>query len=104
MKPKTIQRTPLSLKIQWQDSVEEFVDYIWLRSHCTCAVCRERKGPLPQGIALQKMTQLQSMDLVGNYALGLMWADGHRSMFSFELLKNHLEHRSIPPVNLEARA
>jgi DUF971 family protein len=98
MQPKEIHRTPLSLKIIWADGREEFVDYIWLRSHCTCAVCRER-GPLTvTGMPLKKMTEPKKFDLVGNYALGIFWTDGHHSIFSFDALLNHEANAHLPPV------
>lgn len=98
IKPKEVHRTPLSLKILWSDGVEEFVDYIWLRSHCTCAVCRER-GPLTvTGLPLKKMTEPNRIELVGNYALGIFWSDGHHSIFAFDGIYQHQKHEHLPPI------
>lgn len=98
MQPKEIHRTPLSLKVLWKDDREEFIDYIWLRGHCTCAVCRDR-GPLTAtGLPLKRMTEPKSFDLVGNYALGVLWSDGHHSIYSFDALYRHETSELLPPI------
>ncbi|MBN8553995.1 MAG: DUF971 domain-containing protein [Deltaproteobacteria bacterium] len=91
MKPKEIKRTAAGVEILWSDNKCEVISYAWLRVNCSCAVCREIK--LPQKFAdvsnNQKKERIQIMDLVGNYALGITWGDGHRGIFAFERIRDH---------------
>jgi DUF971 family protein len=90
MKPKEIKRSLAGLQILWTDQKAELISYAWLRAHCSCAVCRETKTtPKFSDVVAQKREQVQSMELVGNYAVSVAWADGHRGIFAYERLKNH---------------
>ncbi len=88
MKPKEIKRTASALQILWSDGSTELVDFGKLRKACSCAVCRELKTPLQETQPYYKRAvQMNKMDLIGNYALGVTWGDGHHSIFSFERIK-----------------
>ncbi len=87
------------LKIKWKDGQTSHFPLALLRKMCPCATCRiERdKGPskpakgtslnvLPANI--DKATEFADAGLVGNYALNIIWADGHRTgIYDFRYLR-----------------
>lgn len=102
--PLEIRRLGASgVRIQWSDGV--CLDYSsrLLRTNCPCATCRERRGddshaaPLtPKKSSLLRIVEasadtelsLERIWSVGNYALGLAWADGHDTgIYPFDLLR-----------------
>ncbi len=86
-KPKEIQKSESGLRVLWSDGVLDVFPYSDLRLSCTCAICREQSTPSPTSAWFARACTFRSMDLVGNYALGVMWGDGHRSIFAFDRLK-----------------
>ena len=100
-----------ALTVRWRDGAESVYPLDFLRAHCPCAACRERRrkaaespakvakvgkrpaGPLsltvlPAGAGDGPLTA-RSAELVGNYALRLDWSDGHASgIYSFKLLRD----------------
>lgn len=73
-----------------------------LRRQCPCAECREKRGddthakPLTgkkRSLAivessLEQELELQEIWAVGQYAIGMRWADGHDSgIYTFEFLR-----------------
>lgn len=77
--------------IFWEDGSEHAIPSDRLRRLCPCAGCREARGdsshskPLTPGkhslrivdSSLAEQTRLEEIWGIGNYALGLRWADGH---------------------------
>jgi DUF971 family protein len=69
-----------SLRITWGDG-EHDLPFVYLRQQCECAHCvNEWTGErildprsVPADISIEKM------DLVGNYAVRVVWSDGHNS-------------------------
>ena len=91
------------VSIAWSDNTESHIPSMKLRQSCPCASCQEQRGdtthakPLSSGRALLKVvkstadeeTNLLKISAVGNYALGIVWADGHDSgIFTYQHLKN----------------
>lgn len=103
-----------ALTVKWADGAQTVYPLDFLRAHCPCAACRERRrtavespakvgkvekvvkrpaGPLsltvlPAGAGDGPLT-VRSAELVGNYALRLDWSDGHASgIYSFKLLRD----------------
>lgn len=91
----SIDRTAGRLQIIWPDGHESTYALPWVRAHCPCATCREERravaqnddplrlhsGPLPSA-------HISSAELVGNYALRLVWSDGHNSgIYAFSALR-----------------
>jgi YD repeat-containing protein len=80
------------LEITWADGQESAYDYEFLRWRCPCAECA---GEMGQPGRLQfvdslrpEQYELQSIELVGLYALRPTWADGHESgIYSFDRLR-----------------
>jgi DUF971 family protein len=91
----TIDRAHAILLLTWADNhVSEF-SLRWLRTNCPCATCREERrsaaletdllklssGPLPS-------TEIATAALVGNYAIRLVWTDGHDAgIYAFTTLR-----------------
>ena len=93
------------LDVAWSDGAHCTYTISYLRTMCPCASCRiVREGNDPHDISpapkrkplltilpgnySEKMT-VTSAELVGNYALKIMFSDGHDSgIFSFEYLRS----------------
>ncbi|NWF88777.1 MAG: DUF971 domain-containing protein [Ignavibacteriaceae bacterium] len=80
------------LLINWDDASETAVSLEMLRKFCPCASCSsERETNSKSFIPMFYLDQLkvQELKLVGNYALNIIWKDGHASGFyEYQYLKN----------------
>ncbi len=89
----TVDRQAAVLTIEWADGHISHYRLPWLRKVCPCATCLEEReeaindplrlmsGPLPSA-------QVQSAELVGNYAIRFTWADGHANgIYGFSSLR-----------------
>ncbi len=92
------------LRIRWGDGVEQVFPLAMLRKNCPCATCRtERDRPssavtgrgtgglsltiLPKGI--DRATEVVDASLVGNYAINIVWGDGHSTgIYDFRYLRS----------------
>lgn len=77
------------LRVLWDDGEKEF-PFAFLRRQCQCAHCvNEWTGEqildptsVPEDIAVE------SMELVGSYAVRIHWTDGHNAgLFTWERLR-----------------
>lgn len=74
------------LEISWADGKKIVYPHEILRGFCPCATCQGHSGTIRfvQGQSLE----LRDLEQVGNYALGLTWADGHNAgIYSFRYLR-----------------
>jgi ATP-binding protein involved in chromosome partitioning len=114
--PVSIQRLEgVGLAIRWQDGAQGTIPARLLRTYCPCANCREARGegnherPLSAPVAesapskgntkkrrslaivqnsIEEELDLREVWAVGNYAIGLRWADGHATgIYPFKLLR-----------------
>ena len=70
------------LFIKWQDGHETRLSLLYLRKNCPCALCREKRE------VITKEVQAKDIVPVGNYALRIIWSDGHSTgIYSFEMLR-----------------
>lgn len=81
------------LTIEWKDGRRSHYSLGFLRKMCPCAQCRveREKGdntarPASQGTSLtvlpaniDKATTFEDAKQVGNYAINIVWGDGHRT-------------------------
>jgi DUF971 family protein len=78
-----------TMTIPWNDGHVSEYTFGWLREACPCAECRgghEKMGVIPEPqddlfvIPLMdaRTTQLQDVQMMGNYAINLIWMDGHK--------------------------
>ncbi len=82
----------LALVVTWADGEVHQIPFEELRRACPCAVCQgemgrpgrfDREPELRPGEA-----DLVTVELVGQYALGAAWRDGHRTgIYTFERLR-----------------
>jgi DUF971 family protein len=74
------------LSISWADGKKCSYPHEILRGFCPCATCQGHSGAIklvPGG-----NFELRELEQVGNYALGLTWADGHSTgIYSFRFLR-----------------
>ncbi len=100
VKPKKIQvfKSAETLNIEWEDGFQSVYVLSGLRAACPCAECRgghenmsTRGSPEMLEIPLEvgKSGKLERVDLVGNYAIQLVWKDGHSyGIYSWEFLRD----------------
>ena len=80
------------LEITWADGAESAYGYEFLRWRCPCATCAGEMG-IPGQLQFVKelrpeQYQLQSIELVGLYAVRPTWADGHDTgIYAFDRLR-----------------
>jgi len=75
-----------TFEITWADGHKSLYPHEILRGFCPCASCQGHSGRIRfvEGGNLD----LREIEQVGNYAVGLGWADGHRSgIYSFRYLR-----------------
>jgi len=74
------------LSITWEDGTTSSYPHEIIRGFCPCATCQGHSGVIRfvSGVDLD----LRELEQVGNYALGLTWADGHHTgIYSFRYLR-----------------
>ena len=81
-----------TLRIEWADGHVSAYDFVRLRWLCPCAYCRGEMGQPgwldTNPVLTAEQTQLVDARLVGQYALGVAWADGHDTgYYTFESLR-----------------
>lgn len=87
------------LRIRWSDGRLDVYPLGMLRLECPCAGCREARrdqerepGRLPVVPSAEEQARsatAASAELVGNYALRLIWRDGHSTgLYDFGLLRS----------------
>lgn len=101
--PSEIRKLPdSSISILWSDGQSSIIAAERLRKACPCAQCLHAKGdnshekPLTAKKSMLKVvtssiteeTKLIKIWPIGNYAIGLEWADGHNTgIYSFNYLR-----------------
>lgn len=93
-------RPERKLRVRWDDGHEAKYPYEYLRGHCPCASCQGHFAPSTfihvPGAALDRV------EIVGNYALGMFWTDGHDTgIYSFQRLRDMCPCRVCKPAGLE---
>jgi DUF971 family protein len=82
--------------LKWDDSSETLVSLETLRKFCPCATCTaEKENRSKSYIPLFHSTQIKVREIiiVGNYAVGIIWEDGHNTgIYEFPFLKNLSEN------------
>lgn len=82
------------LTIEWRDGVVAHYPFFFLRDVCPCASCVDEltgekvldPKKIPPDIHIRKA------DYVGNYALRIVWSDGHDTgIYAFRYLRDVLD-------------
>lgn len=85
-------RTARTLRIDWDDNHRSIYDFTALRWLCPCAFCRGEAG-LPGWLdsaptLTDDQTRMETIELVGNYAVAPTWGDGHHTgYYAFTMLR-----------------
>jgi DUF971 family protein len=103
MEPIEIKRVDNDkLFIKWLDGFSSTVTLKDLRDNCPCASCQgEQVGfkkfePVKLEVHNPAKYELKSIEPVGNYAIQIIWGDGHDTgIYSFEHLRFVMEKFSI---------
>ncbi len=86
----TVDKSKKQLRIGWNDGQDSIYPFEQLRAACPCAECKAYKAdanPLRQALVVS--TGLDSAQIVGNYAIQLIWDDGHRfGIFTWDYLRS----------------
>jgi DUF971 family protein len=102
----TLDKTAGELRIAWADGATCRYPLSHLREACPCVECRGgheymgRHTDPDDILALRpaRSYAVESLEMVGNYALQPFWDDGHHSgLYTFEYLR-----RLCPPPSTEA--
>lgn len=73
-------------EISWADTAQSRVPNAILRGYCPCAGCQGHGGQISYQLGFD--SELKDIEPVGNYALRLVWGDGHGSgLYSFTYLR-----------------
>lgn len=79
------------LVIQWNDCSHSNIKLANLRKHCPCAVCKaenEKQSKTYIPIYNGDELTITHLEVVGQYALKVVWKDGHDTgLYEFGLLK-----------------
>lgn len=98
--PATASRPPMEihapvgareLVIVWDQNEVVHLSHEILRGYCPCAHCQGHHGPITwqdiSGLS-DNALHLQDIEEVGQYALRLVWGDGHRTgIYAFAFLR-----------------
>ena len=86
------------LVIEW--GTGNLREYAWdvLRKVCPCAGCRSKRGqvsvssdPMVFNLTPVNSYELEQIEVIGNYAIKLMWSDGHSTgIYSWDYLHGML--------------
>lgn len=73
-------------EVQWAEGAPSRIPNRILRGYCPCAGCQGHAGSITfQG---GRDAELKDIEQVGNYALKLVWGDGHATgLYTFTYLK-----------------
>lgn len=91
------------MEIDWADGHVGIYPHEVLRGYCPCANCQGHEGP----IEFVEGGDLELFDVVevGNYALRLVWGDGHQTgIYSFEFLRSLCACSSCAQGDLKSRS
>ncbi len=92
MIPVQIKIKEKKLLVKWNDDSETIIKLANLRRNCPCALCasqREEEGGKYIPIYTDEQLAVSNIQVVGNYALGISWKDGHNTgIYTFDQLKN----------------
>ena len=79
-----------TITIKWGDGHETKYRARDLRLACRCAVCVEETSgrPLLEPATVSENVRAKAINLVGQYAIGIEWSDGHTSgIYNFRDLR-----------------
>ena len=93
MIPKKIKvENNLFLIIDWDNDVQSKIKLSNLRINCPCAICNAEKDERSSSyipIFSDEQLKINDIKIIGSYALGITWKDGHNTgIYEFEHLRS----------------
>ena len=95
--------------IHWDDETECEYPFVTLRAACPCAECRQGHASFggevdstELEIPLQSVqaSELERLEVIGNYALQLFWKDGHSfGIYPWDYLRKLCPQEDDPKVS-----
>lgn len=95
-KSVTLVRSKLLLVIEWDNGHQGQYPLAALRAACPCAVCRQKEDKELHAVFVNSLelshqpqvsVGVRSIEKVGNYAVRLIWEDGHAyGIYSWDYL------------------
>lgn len=94
-------RSARRLEIVWSDGITTAYEHVVLRALCPCAHCQGHQGPVQwvEGTegAPESALELDDVFEVGQYAIGLSWADGHSTgIYTYRYLRELAKADGLP--------
>jgi DUF971 family protein len=75
-------------EIDWADGHKGILPHEILRGYCPCAGCQGHSGTIKFLPPSQNQLEIDALEPVGNYALKIVWFDGHdNGLYSFKYLR-----------------
>ena len=111
-KPKkiSVSKSNATLSIEWMDGELSIYPLAGLRAACPCAQCKGGHANMGKPaspdmldipLLVNASIELKSIEKVGNYALQIVWGDGHSyGIYSWEFLRG-LTHTHLPEIDVE---
>ncbi len=88
-----------TLLIIWYDGKEYKLNLKELRKRCPCATCmaeRDKQGKMYIPLFAENQVTVKSIEQVGNYAVQIVWNDGHNTgIYEYKFLKDFSEKSAI---------
>lgn len=92
----TVDKTDQQLLITWSDGAESAFPMEGLRRACPCVFCRGGHEHMSRRLDVQELLrkpsrtwEIRKIQPVGNYALQLIWSDGHNTgLYRYDALRN----------------
>ena len=76
------------VRITWNDGHVGEYPNAHLRGYCPCALCQGHGPAVERKFVEASNVELSGIEAVGNYAVGFVWADGHRTgIYTFDYLR-----------------
>ncbi len=94
-----------SMVIAWADGAVHTYGHALLRGFCPCAHCQGHQGPIGwAAAATDEDLDVLDIEEVGNYAVRLVFADGHSTgIYSFTHLRTLGELAHLPLEQVKGR-
>jgi DUF971 family protein len=77
------------LEVVWSEGRVDRVPYHRLRAECPCASCKDEwtGARILDPATIRADIKIEGMEMIGNYAIRLVWNDGHSSgLYTWETL------------------
>lgn len=91
-------------ELEWADGHKSVLPHEILRGYCPCASCQGHEGPVKFIDPAAHQLEIERFEPIGNYALALIWFDGHQSgIYSYTYLRGLCQCAECAPYSLAAR-